>query len=259
MLDLLSNALYASLLISIAVAVVGTIITVQKSSFIAGSIAHASFGGIGIATFFSLPFIVVTPLFAVFLGLLLSFILHKFPHRSDSVIGVIWAIGMSVGIIFIEMTPGYNAGMMSYLFGSILTVPLEDIYLMIVIDLLLVTLSFLFYHQILLLSYDKEFAKLRGLHVLLYQSVLTVLIALTVVMSVRSVGLILIIALFTIPPFIAERFTKNLKQMMVVSGVLSFLFITGGIFLSFYEDISATASVVLIASLFFGLSLFKRA
>ena len=257
-ITLIPNSFYASFLISIAVAIIGSLIVINKSSFIAGSIAHGSFGGIGIAIYFSLPILMMTSIFAVFLALILSYITLKIPHRSDAIIGVVWAVGMSIGIIFSELTPGYNAGLISYLFGSILTISNEDIYMMIGVDIALVIFILIFYNQILLISYDKDFAKVRGLNVGFLHTLLLVLISLTIVMSVRAIGLILIIALFTIPPFIAEKFTKSLKGMMVLAGIFSVFFMVAGIFISFYYDISATATIILVATMGFFLSLLKK-
>jgi len=257
-ITLIPHSFYASFLISIAVAIIGSLIVINKSSFIAGSIAHGSFGGIGIAIYFSLPILMMTSVFAVFLALILSYITLKIPHRSDAIIGVVWAVGMSIGIIFSELTPGYNAGLISYLFGSILTISNEDIYMMIGVDIALVIFILILYNQILLISYDKDFAKVRGLNVGFLHTLLLVLISLTIVMSVRAIGLILIIALFTIPPFIAEKFTKSLKGMMVLAGIFSFFFMVAGIFISFYYDISATATIILVATMGFFLSLLKK-
>jgi len=257
-ITLIPHSFYATFLISIAVAIIGSLIVINKSSFIAGSIAHGSFGGIGIAIYFSLPILMMTSIFAVFLALILSYITLKLPHRSDAIIGAIWAVGMSIGIIFSELTPGYNAGLISYLFGSILTISSEDIYMMIGVDIALIIFILIFYNQILLISYDKDFAKVRGLNVVFLYTLLLILISLTVVMSVRAIGLILIIALFTIPPFIAEKFTKSLKGMMILAGILSFIFMVSGIFISFYYNISATATIILVATAFFFISLFKR-
>jgi zinc transport system permease protein len=257
-ITLIPNSFYASFLISIAVAIIGSLIVINKSTFIAGSIAHGSFGGIGLAIYFSLPILLMTSLFSVFLALILSFIILKIPYRSDAIIGVVWAVGMSIGIIFSELTPGYNAGLISYLFGSILTISNEDIKMMIGVDIFLILFILILYNQILLISYDKEFAKVRGLNVTFLYTLFLILISLTIVMSVRAIGLILIIAMFTIPPFIAEKFTKTLKGMMFLSGILSLIFMISGIFISFYLNISATATIILVATLFFFLSLLKK-
>ena len=261
MLDLFTlipNSFYASILISIAVGIIGSLIVINKNSFIAGSIAHGSFGGIGIAFYFGIPVLLSTSIFASILAIILSFITLKMPHRSDAVIGAIWAIGMSVGIIFSEMTPGYNSGLISYLFGSILTIANEDISMMIGVDILLITFILFLYNQILLISYDKEFSKVQGLNVTLLHTIFLILTALTIVMSVRAIGLILIIALFTIPPFIAEKFTKSLKTMMILSAILSSCFMIGGIIISFYYDISATAIIILLASVSFFVVMLKK-
>ena len=258
MFDLLSNSIYASFLISIAVGVIGSLIVINKSTFIAGSLAHGSFGGIGIAFYFSLPILLSVSLFTIVLAILLAFIIIKYPDRKDTFIGVMWAVGMSVGIIFLDMTDGYTSGVISYLFGSILTISSEDLYLMIFVDIIILFTIFLLHNQILLITYDSDFAKTMGINVTLLYTFLIVLIAFSVVMSVRAIGIILIIAMFTIPPFIAERFTKNFFSMMFVAGILSLIFLLSGITISFYYDISATAVTVIIASVSFLLSLLKK-
>jgi len=255
---LIPNSFYASFLISIAVGIIGSLIVINKNSFIAGSIAHGSFGGIGIAFYFSLPVLLSTSLFASLLAIILAIITLKMPHRSDAVIGAIWAIGMSIGIIFSEMTPGYNGGLISYLFGSILTISNDDISMMIGVDIALILFITLLYNQMLLISYDKEFSKVRGLNVMFLHTLFLILTALTIVMSVRAIGLILIIAMFTIPPFIAEKFTKSLKTMMFISAILSAIFMISGIVLSFYYNISATATIILLASISFFIAMLKK-
>ena len=252
--ELIPNSFYASILISIAVGIIGSLITINKNSFIAGSIAHGSFGGVGIGIYLGASILLFTSLFGALLAIILAYITLKIPHRSDAIIGAIWAIGMSIGIIFIDLTPGYSGGVISYLFGSILTISNEDIYMMIGVDIVLVLFIMLFYNQVLLLSYDKEFAKIQGLNVAFLHTILLILISQTIVMSVRAIGLILIIALFTLPPFIAEKFTKSLKGMMILSSILSVVFMVGGIFISFYADISATATIILLATFGFLIS-----
>ena len=256
--ELIPNSFYASFLISIAVGIVGSLIVINKNSFIAGSIAHGSFGGIGIAFYFGFPILLSTSIFASILAIILAIITLKMPHRSDAIIGAIWAIGMSIGIIFSEMSDAYGGGLISYLFGSILTISNEDVYMMIGVDILLLIFISILYNQMLLVSYDKEFSQVRGLNVTFLHTLFLVLTALTIVMSVRAIGLILIIALFTIPPFIAEKFTNSLKGMIILSGVLSAIFMVSGIILSFYYDISATATIILLASLSFFVAMLKK-
>ncbi|NPA55670.1 MAG: metal ABC transporter permease [Epsilonproteobacteria bacterium] len=256
--SLVPNSFYASFLISIAVGIIGSLIVINKNSFIAGSIAHGSFGGIGLAFYLSSPILLTTSIFAIFLALLLSYITLKYPNRSDAVIGAIWAIGMSIGIIFAHLTPEYNGGLISYLFGSILTISNEDISMMLGVDVMLVCFILVFYHQILLVSYDREFAQVRGLNVAFLHTLFLVLVSLSIVMSVRAIGIILVIALFTIPPFIAERFTNSLKSMMIVSSVLSLVLVVGGIMVSFYYDLPPSASIILLSAAAFFLSFLRK-
>ncbi len=166
---------------------------------------------------------------------------------------------MSIGIIFVDLTPGYHPDMMSFLFGDILMVPQSDIYFMTGVDLLLLMSVVLLLPRFLAISYDITFAQLNGLNVRAIYAYLLILTALTIVMSIRSVGLILVIALFSIPPFIAEKFVSDFRIMMVVSGVLGFLFSLIGLWLSYLFDISATAAIILVAATaFFGVVLTKK-
>ncbi|NPA81055.1 MAG: metal ABC transporter permease [Epsilonproteobacteria bacterium] len=258
MFDLLQNAFIASLFISVAVGVIGSYVVINRFNYLAASIAHGSYAGVGFAVYFGISILLGTTVFALLLALLLSFISFNNRSRSDTLIGVIWAVGMSIGIIFTDLTPGYNADLMSYLFGNILMVPKSDLIFMAVVDLIILISGVVFYNHILAISYDIDFAKLRGIRVGFLYTYFLILIALTVVMSVRSIGLILVIALFTIPPYISEKFTKDFKAMMFLSGVLAFVFCIAGLYISYSYDISATPAIILTASVFFFLSLFKR-
>ena len=259
MFDILQNPIIASVLLSIAIGIIGTLMLVNRSHYIAASIAHGSYGGIGLAIYLGLPLLLTTTSFAVVLAVILAFITYENQDRSDTLIGVIWAVGMSIGIILTDLTPGYQANLMSFLFGDILMIPKEDLYFMAGVDLGLLVMIFLLYHRFLALFYDREFATLLGLRVKTLHTILLVMMALTVVMSIRSVGLILVIALFSIPPFIAEKFTKKLYMTMVLSGVLAFVFCMVGLFVSYEFDISATPSIILSAAvMFFAVFVFKR-
>ncbi|WP_200762651.1 metal ABC transporter permease [Nitrosophilus alvini] len=258
MLELFENSIYASLLLSVAIGIIGSLMLINRYGFLAASIAHGSYGGVGMAIYFGFSILLGATLFSIALALLLSYITYKNPHRSDTLIGVIWAVGMSIGIIFTNLAPGYNVDLMSFLFGDILMVPETDLYYMAVVDIVLIVSAVIFYNHLLALSYDRDFALLRGVNVKALHTFVLVLIALTVVMSIRSVGLILVIALFSIPPYIAEKFTKNLKEMMVLSASLSAIFCLLGLYVAYVLDIPATASIILTAALFFALVFFKN-
>ncbi|NPA59144.1 MAG: metal ABC transporter permease, partial [Epsilonproteobacteria bacterium] len=221
MLELLYTPIIASLLLSISIGIIGTLMLVNRSHYIAASIAHGSYGGIGIAIYLGIPMLLSTTLFAIFLAILLAFITFENKNRSDTLIGVIWAVGMSIGIILTDLTPGYHADLMSFLFGDILMISKEDLFFMAFVDLGLLVMIFFLYHRFLAIFYDREFAILLGLRVKTLHTILLIMMALTVVMSIRSVGLILVIALFSIPPFIAEKFTQKLYMTMLLSAILA--------------------------------------
>jgi zinc transport system permease protein len=258
MIDLLLNPIIASALLSIAIGIIGTLMLINRSHYIAASIAHGSYGGIGLSIYLGTSMLFTTTLFALALALVLSYITIKHPHRNDTVIGVIWAVGMSLGIILTDLTPGYHASLMSFLFGDILMIPKEDLLYMGAVDIGLLLMITLLYHRFLAIFYDREFASLLGLRVKTLHTILLLMTALTIVMSIRSVGLILVIALFSIPPFIAEKFTKKIYQTMILSAVLAFVFSLSGLFISYSFDISATASIILISAFIFFLAVFKK-
>jgi len=258
MWDLVSTSVYAGILLSIAIGIIGSLIVINKSTSITGSIAHGSFGGIGLGIFLGTNILLTTMIFSLFLALILAIVIAYYKQRLDSLIGVIWALGMSMGIIFLSLTPGYNADAMSFLFGNILLIEKNDLLVMGIIDIILLISIVFLYNRFLAISYDMEFLKIRTINSNLLYTYFLAITALTIVMSVRAIGIILILALFTIPPLIAEKFTKKFYQMMILSGVLSAIFVISGIVISCFYDLSPTPVIVIIASLGLFLSLFKR-
>ncbi len=258
MWDLINTSIYASILLSIAIGIIGSLIVINKETAITGSIAHGSFGGIGIGIFLGTSILLTTTIFTVILALILALITIFYRHRADSLIGVIWAVGMSIGIIFLSLAPGYNADALSYLFGNILLVENKDLLLMGIVDLILIISIIVLYNRFLAMSYDMEFLKIRGINSNLLFTYFLVLTSLTIVISVRAIGIILILALFTIPPLIAEKFTKRFYQMIILSSILAFIFMSAGIVISYFYDLSPTPIIVIIAAAGLFLSLFKR-
>lgn len=254
----MQNAIWAGILVSIACGVIGSLIVINKMTFIAGGVAHGAYGGIGIAFYFGFSALFGAAGFAMAIGLLIAFISSKNRDRVDSIIGAIWAFGMAVGIIFVDLSPGYNADLMSYLFGSILAVSKADLALMTGFDLLFLLFAILLYPRLCAFSFDSEFARLRGVGVKPLYYTLCVLIALCVVMSIQIVGLVLVIALLTIAPSIAERFAKSLAQMMIYSALFAFVFCVLGLVLAFYLNLSSGASIIIIAALVFFMAKFKK-
>jgi len=258
-LEFIRNALAAGILVSLVCGVIGTLVVVNRIVFLAGGIAHAAYGGIGLAFFMGWPYVAGTLGVSVVSAGIMAAVTLKARHRVDAMVGVIWAVGMALGVILLDLTPGYNADLMSYLFGSILAVPASDLWQMGAIGAgVVITVTF-YYNDFLAMSYDDEFARLRRVPVTFLYCLLLVMIALTVVMIIRVVGLILVIALLTIPPFIAEKFTGSLRAMMVVASLLSCLFTVSGLWLSYLFNLTSGATIILVAAVgFFAAALWGR-
>jgi len=254
--EFMRNALLAGLLTSVACGVIGTFVVVNRIVFLSGGIAHAAYGGIGLAFFFGLPFVVGTLGFALLVAMVMAVVTFKARHRSDTIIGVLWAIGMALGVILLDLSPGYNVDLMSFLFGSILAVPTSDLWLMLVLNILILLTVAYFYNDFLALSYDEDFAKVRGVRVKLLYFVLLAMVALSVVMIIRIVGLILVIALLTIPPYIAEKHSGSLRAMMFISFLLSCLFTMVGLWVSYVFNLTSGATIIMVAGVCFFISLF---
>ncbi len=252
--EFMRNALFVGILVSICCGIIGTLIVVNRIVFISGGIAHAAYGGIGLALFMGFSPTLGAAIFAVIVALLMGIISLKSKHRADTVIGVLWAIGMAMGIILIDMTPGYNVDLMGYLFGSIISVPKTDIWLMIPLCILILLITVVFYKEFLAISYDEEFSFIVGVPVKPLYFVLLVMVAISVVMIIRVVGLILVIALFTIPPYIAEKYTRSMGGMMALSSLLGILFTIIGLFISYNYDTSSGATIIMVAGTAFFLS-----
>ena len=247
----LQHAFLSAILVSIAVGIIGSLIVVNRMVFLAGGIAHSAFGGIGIALFFNLPLLATTSVFSIFIAIILTYLILYQKQKVDSYIGVIWAGGMALGLILGDLSPGYHIDMMSYLFGSILSVSIEDLYFMFILDIFIIGIVMIFYPIFLSLSYDLSFAKLRGIRVGLYYLILMILTALTIIVAIRAVGLILVMALLTIPTYMGEALSRSLSKMMIISSLLALLFSFIGLVVSYYFDISSGASIIAVSVISF--------
>jgi zinc transport system permease protein len=253
--EFMRNAVLCGILVSIICGIVGSLVVVNRIVFISGGIAHAAYGGIGLSFFLKIPPILGATIFSFASAMIMGIASFRNKYRSDTVIGVIWAVGMAVGIILIDLTPGYNADLMSYLFGSILTVPIYDIFIMLSLNAVIIIVVALFYKEFLAMSYDEEFSFVVGIPVTLLYFILLGMIALSVVMIIRVVGLILVIALLTIPPYIAEKYTKSIARMMIISSLLGIIFMFTGLLISYAYDLTAGATIILVAGTAFFISL----
>lgn len=245
--DFMRHALSAGLMASVICGIMGALVVVNRIVFLSGGIAHAAYGGIGLAFYLGWPYFPVTIGFSLTAAAVMASVSLKEKHRADTIIGVIWALGMACGIVLLDLTPGYNVDLMSYLFGSLLTVSVSDLCIMFTAAALIAGLVTFFYKDLVALSYDEEFARIRGVPVRTLYFMMVCMLGVTIVMVIQVVGLILVIALLTIPPFIVEKYVKSLFGMMAGSVLLGTVFTIGGLWLSYAYNITSGASIILVA------------
>jgi len=256
----LQIAVMAGILASIGCGVMGTYVVVKRIAFLAGGIAHSVLGGMGAAVYFGFNPLGGALIAAIVSALLIGWVRLQWQQQEDTLISALWAIGMAVGILFISQTPGYQSDLMSYLFGNILMVSKQSLWLMAALDILLILLVAAYHRQFLAVVFDEEFARLRGIPVGFFYLLLLVMVALTVVLLIQVVGLILVLALLTLPAAIAAHYVHSISRMMLLSTVLGSLFSIFGLALSYQPDLPAGPSIILLAGLVYILSaLFSHA
>lgn len=249
----LKNAVLAALLVSIVAGIIGTYITSRRLVFLSGGITHASFGGIGIAYYLGLNPVIGAIVFSVLSAFGIEALSHRKSIREDSAIGILWAFGMAVGIIFIFLTPGYAPNLLSFLFGSILTVTNIDIISLLTLSIVVILFFALLYRPILYIAFDQDFARTQKIPVIVMNYILITFIAIAIVLSIRVVGIILLISLFTIPPATANIFSKHFGRIIFWSILLSFLGCFIGLLLSYSINIPSGAAIVVVLVVIFGL------
>jgi len=247
--EFMRHALLAGLLASVACGIIGTYVVTKRIVFVSGGIAHASFGGVGLGYLTGISPVIGAAIFTLPAALVMGLVTRKSRLPEDTAIGVLWAIGMALGIIFIGLTPGYAPDLFSYLFGNILTVPASDLVLMLALDIVILLVATLLYKEFLAVSFDEEFSRVIGVPVETLYLVLLALIAMTVVVLIRVVGIVLVIALLTIPAALARRFTHSLWRMIVLSVIFSFIFTFGGLWLSFELNVASGATIILLGGI----------
>lgn len=247
----MQNALFASVLASIACGVIGALIVTKKITYISGGIAHAAFGGVGLGYFLGInPLYCLVP-FSLLSALGIGWVSKKFQVAEDAAIGIFWSMGMALGVIFIGLTPGYAPDLFSYLFGNILTVPRSDVFFMIGMVAVILGVVRLLYKEFLAISFDEEFSQVCGVNVRAIYLILLCLVALTVVLLVRIVGIVLVIALLTIPATMAKMFTQSLKGMMALSVAISLILSVSGLWLSYMLDMASGATIIILSGISF--------
>jgi zinc transport system permease protein len=238
------NALLAAILMSVTCGIIGTYIVSRRMVFISGGISHASFGGVGLGYLLGFPPLAGAAVFAVLAALATETLTRRKVLRNDSVIAMMWSLGMALGIIFIYLTPGYAPDLMSFLFGSIITVTSTDLWMMLVLAIVVSAFFTLFFKPVLYVSFDEQFARVRGIPVMFLNYLLIILVALTIVLSIRIAGIILVLSILTIPQNIANLFTRSFRKIIMGSVALGFLASFLGLALSYYMDIPSGATII---------------
>lgn len=249
----LRTALLMGVLASVAFGMTGSLVVVKRISYVAGAISHAVLGGIGAALYAQRAHgiewmhpLVGALLAALLAALIISWIRSGGFAREDSVIGAVWAVGMAMGLVFIAKTPGF-VDPMSYLFGNILILSRTDLILVASMDGILLVALFLGYNRLQALCFDEEQANLRGLNIAVFYTLLLCIIACTVVLLVSVVGVVLVVALLTIPAAMASQYARSLASMMLVSSLMTMVFVTAGIGISFMSDWPVGPTIILVA------------
>lgn len=242
--DFFRNALLGSLLASIACGIIGTYIVVRRLVFISGGITHTSMGGLGIGFFFGWNPILSAMVFSILSAFGIEWLSSRPGVREDSAIGTFWSLGMAIGIIFIYLKPGFAPNLNDYLFGNILTITTSDIQYLAILSAILIIIFALFRREILYAAFDPDFAKTRNLPVNLIKYVMMMLIAITIVLSIRLVGIVLLMSILTVPQMTANLLTNNFVKIILLSILIGFLGCTIGLYLSALLDVPSGVFII---------------
>jgi zinc transport system permease protein len=248
------HAFEAAFLASITCGFIGAYIVARRMVFISGGITHSSFGGIGLGYFLGINPIFGAAVFSILSAFGIRLVSKQTDIREDSAIGILWSFGMAVGIIFIYLTPGYAPNLMSYLFGSILTVTSLDLGLMGILAFITFAIFVLFYRTILYISFDEEYARSHNAPVETFNYLMLTLVALVIVINIRVAGIILVISYLTIPQSTANLFVNDMKKIIILSMIISFAGSVTGLLLSYYWNIPSGATIIFVFVVIFAIS-----
>lgn len=243
--EFIRNALITVFFCGLLGGIIGSYVMVNRMVFLAGGVAHASFGGIGLAYFLGMAVLPTTFVFAVLVSVLIGLMTINNNEKMDMVIGITWSVGMALGVVFLELTPGYKGNLMGYLFGSILSVSRGDLMLMFFCTVVVILLVTIFYRNLSIMSFDRDFAAAKGIPVKFFHILILLLLGVALVVMIRVSGLILVIALLSIPPAIASKFSATFFAMICYSILVSFIAGYAGLFFSYWLSISSGASIII--------------
>ena len=243
------HALLGSLFASIACGIIGTYIVTRRLVFISGGITHASFGGIGIGLYTGISPILGAAIFSVLSAFGVEWLSKRKDMREDSAIAVFWTFGMAIGIIFSFLAPGFTPDLSAFLFGNILTITLTDIWMLVILSLFLILFFYFFLTPIIYIAFDREYARSQRIPVRLFEYILMMFIALTIVSCLRMIGIVLVISLLTLPQMTANLFTHSFKKIIFMSIGIGFMSCIGGLLLSYQLQVPSGASIIFFSIL----------
>lgn len=256
--EFMQRALIAAVLVSISCGVVGSYVVIKRIVSLSGAISHAAFGGVGLGYFLGVNPVLAAIPFSIISAISIGGVKQITNISEDTAIGILWSVGMAIGVIFINLTPGYAPDLFSYLFGSILTVSNTNLYIMLILDLVIISVVYMFRREFLAVSFDEEFSNVVGLPALLIYMLLLALVALSVVVLIKVVGVILLIALFTIPAAIGKQYTYNLRNLMILATILAVVLTSLGLILSFIFNLASGATIVMVLAAAFLISYYIK-
>ena len=253
------HALLGSLFASIACGIIGTYIVTRRLVFISGGITHASFGGIGIGLYTGISPLLAAAVFSTLSAFGVEWLSKRSDMREDSAIAVFWTFGMAIGIIFSFLAPGFTPDLSSYLFGNILTITQGDIWILAILSIVLIAFFTLFIRPIIAIAFDREFARSQQMPVALFEYILMMFIALTIVACLRMVGIVLAISLLTLPQMTANLFTYSFKRIIGLSILIGYIGCLGGLLLSYQLQVPSGAAIIFVSILIYtGAKLYKQ-
>ena len=243
------HALLGSLFASIACGIIGTYIVTRRLVFISGGITHASFGGIGIGLYTGISPILAAAIFSVLSAFGVEWLSKRKDMREDSAIAVFWTFGMAIGIIFSFLAPGFTPDLSAFLFGNILTITLTDIWMLVTLSIILIGFFYFFLTPVIYIAFDREYARSQRIPVRLFEYILMMFIALTIVACLRMIGIVLVISLLTLPQMTANLFTHSFKKIIFMSIGIGFISCSGGLLLSYQLQVPSGAAIIFFSIL----------
>ena len=244
--DFLTNAFIASILSGITCGIVGSYIVTRRIVFLSSGITHASFGGLGIALYAGIDPLLGALSFASVSSVGIEFASRRGGIREDSVVGIIWSMGMAIGALFMSLRPGYATDLTSYLFGNILLVTPENIVWLSILTVVLIIGSVVWLRRLMYITFDEEYAKSQGINTSLVAYIMAVVIAISIVLSIKVMGIILLLSLITIPTVIANTVTKNFRLITPLSAIIAVVGNVLGFILSYEYDIPTGSCIIFI-------------